>query len=110
MRNGQGIPHNFHVHNATFTVEQITGTQSGAWTLGPKDTVYIAPGAEVRLAVRFGQYADPEIPYMFHCHLLAHEDAGMMGQYVVIAPGDAAPETLQLESPATNDGSDHGHG
>ena len=28
-------------------------------------------------------YADPVNPYMFHCHILEHEDVGMMGQFVV---------------------------
>jgi hypothetical protein len=27
---------------------------------------------------------------MFHCHLLQHEDRGMMGQFVVVEPGDDA--------------------
>lgn len=33
---------------------------------------------------------------MFHCHLLAHEDAGMMGQFLLVRPQDAhrAPTTL----------------
>ncbi|MEU7754201.1 multicopper oxidase domain-containing protein [Micromonospora sp. NPDC049171] len=26
---------------------------------------------------------------MYHCHLLWHEDAGMMGQFVVVDPGQA---------------------
>ena len=42
---------------------------------------------------------------MFHCHLLAHEDRGMMGQLVVVAPGEQAPS--RLDAP---DGSPHpGH-
>ncbi len=47
----------------------------------------VAPGSEVALAVEFGQHPDPTAPYVFHCHLLAHEDAGMMGQFVVVEPG-----------------------
>ncbi len=37
--------------------------------------------------MRFADYADPDTPYMFHCHLLSHEDHGMMGQFVVVKPG-----------------------
>jgi FtsP/CotA-like multicopper oxidase with cupredoxin domain len=44
------------------------------------------PGATARLLIRFGDYTDPEVPYMFHCHVLSHEDAGMMGQFVVVGP------------------------
>lgn len=35
-------------------------------------------------------------PYMYHCHILRHEDAGMMGQFIVVTPGTEAsvPRTL----------------
>jgi FtsP/CotA-like multicopper oxidase with cupredoxin domain len=36
-----------------------------------------------QILVRFGHPADDATPYMFHCHILEHEDAGMMGQFVV---------------------------
>ena len=50
----------------------------------------MSPGGSVRLALRFTDYADPDTPYMYHCHLLQHEDAGMMGQFVVVEPGQEA--------------------
>ncbi|MDE2385555.1 MAG: multicopper oxidase domain-containing protein [Alphaproteobacteria bacterium] len=31
--------------------------------------------------MRFTQTATAEKPFMFHCHILEHEDAGMMAQY-----------------------------
>ena len=39
---------------------------------------------EVVIAARFNTYAVEDIPYMFHCHILDHEDLGMMGQFLVI--------------------------
>ncbi|HEY0520892.1 MAG TPA: multicopper oxidase domain-containing protein [Ilumatobacteraceae bacterium] len=42
------------------------------------------PGETVRLIIRFTDFADPMTPYMYHCHLLNHEDNGMMGQFVVV--------------------------
>jgi FtsP/CotA-like multicopper oxidase with cupredoxin domain len=41
----------------------------------------------MRLIMRFTDYADPVWPYMFHCHVLRHEDSGMMGQFLVVEPG-----------------------
>jgi hypothetical protein len=41
----------------------------------------------MRLLTSFEDYADPDLPYMFHCHILEHEDRGMMGQFVVVEPG-----------------------
>ncbi|MFI6869853.1 multicopper oxidase family protein [Nocardia sp. NPDC050406] len=90
VRNIDGMPHNFHVHDVQFRVLSVDGSPPPAVLRGPKDTVYIAPGSTVRLALRFDGPADPGTPYMFHCHLIWHEDQGMMGQFVVVEPGGAA--------------------
>ena len=45
-----------------------------------KDTVLVSGKAE--LLVRFNRPAAKEKPFMFHCHILEHEDAGMMGQFI----------------------------
>ena len=33
--------------------------------------------------VRFDYEAKRDAPYMYHCHILEHEDCGMMGQFTV---------------------------
>ena len=50
-----------------------------------KDTVVVAPNERVRQLLDFADYTDPDSPYIYHCHNLEHEDAGMMGQFVVKA-------------------------
>lgn len=80
-------PHSFHVHDGSFRVLTIDGQPPPAVLAGLKDTVYVAPRTTVRLLVRFLRYADPTWPYMYHCHLVLHEDLGIMGQFVVIRPG-----------------------
>jgi FtsP/CotA-like multicopper oxidase with cupredoxin domain len=62
--------------------------------MGMKDTVYVPPNETVRVLTEFGTYTDPELPYMFHCHVLQHEDRGMMGQSVVVEPGQQSPPVL----------------
>lgn len=47
-------------------------------------------GSTVRIALRFDGPSDPDTPYMYHCHLLSHEDEGMMGQFVVVDKGQRA--------------------
>jgi bilirubin oxidase len=37
-----------------------------------------------RFIAKFEDFADPIFPYMYHCHMLTHEDGGMMGQFLVI--------------------------
>jgi FtsP/CotA-like multicopper oxidase with cupredoxin domain len=90
VRNAGGTPHNFHVHDVQFRVLTVDGDAPPPALRGPKDTVYVPPGSTVRLLMRFTDYADPDWAYMFHCHLLQHEDGGMMGQFVVVRPGQAA--------------------
>lgn len=84
-------PHNFHVHDARFKVLGISGTDvTEVTTSGWKDTVALPPQATAELLVEFGWYPDNTVPYMFHCHMLMHEDMGMMGQFMVVAPGQEA--------------------
>lgn len=79
--------HNFHIHEVAFRVLDVDGAPPPAWQSGPKDTVFIPKKGKVRLAVQFGRYTDVASPYMYHCHILRHEDKGMMGQFVVVEPG-----------------------
>lgn len=83
-------PHNFHVHGVQFQVAEVDGAAPPAELAGWKDTIYLEPGVSYRLLLRFEDYADTDAPLMYHCHLLRHEDAGMMGQFVVVRPGESA--------------------
>jgi blue copper oxidase len=87
VTNRSGNPHNFHVHGVQFKVRDQTGAGPAPALAGWKDTVFLPPGSTVRLLVQLPGYPDPAVPYMFHCHLLQHEDNGMMGQFVVVQPG-----------------------
>jgi bilirubin oxidase len=76
--------HPFHVHGLQFLLLDRDGVAPPAHERGWKDTVAVARGETVRLAMRFPSHSDPTLPYMYHCHLLEHEDSGMMGQFVVV--------------------------
>jgi FtsP/CotA-like multicopper oxidase with cupredoxin domain len=76
--------HAFHVHDIQFQILQRNGAAPAANEGGLKDTVVVREGETVRLIMRFTDFADPDTPYMYHCHLLNHEDNGMMGQFVVV--------------------------
>ncbi|GGX38215.1 multicopper oxidase family protein [Streptomyces fructofermentans] len=90
VRNADGMPHNFHVHDVQFRVLEVNGAPPPAALRGPKDTVFLASGTTMKLALRFDGPADPTTPYMYHCHLLYHEDEGMMGQFAVVEKGQRA--------------------
>ncbi|GAA0526120.1 multicopper oxidase domain-containing protein [Paractinoplanes ferrugineus] len=89
VRNGHGTPHSFHIHDVQFQVLSRTdGGPLPPHLSGWKDTIRLPPQQGYTVIMRFADYADPETPYMFHCHLLRHEDQGMMGQFIVVEPGD----------------------
>ena len=54
------------------------------------------PDQRLRLIMRFDRYTDDRIPYMLHCHLLRHEDTGMMGQFLVTTDG-TGPERITAD-------------
>jgi blue copper oxidase len=96
VTNRSGNLHTFHIHGVQFKVAEQAGAPPPTLA-GWKDNVFIPPASTTRLLVRFTGYTDPALPYMFHCHLLQHEDNGMMGQVVVLRPGQAptSPPTHQ---------------
>jgi len=108
VRNAAGTPHNFHVHGVSFTVLDYAGEEPPAHLSGLKDTVYVPPDETVTLLVRFPDYPDPDSPYMFHCHILLHEDRGMMGQFVLAEQGGEAGERPAHGQPGHNHAEDHG--
>ena len=82
--NDADMPHPFHIHDIQFLILTRNGSPPPENESGWKDTVLVMPRETVRVITQFGEYADPDKPYMFHCHILEHEDAGMMGQFVVV--------------------------
>jgi blue copper oxidase len=90
LSNLDSAPHNFHIHDVQFQVVSIGGAAPGPELMGWKDTMLVRPGVVTRIVMAFTDYADAHHAYMFHCHLLFHEDQGMMGQFVIVEPGQQA--------------------
>jgi len=90
--NNSPIPHPMHIHNVMFQVIQrnSSGTPSGYATVnqgfldtGWKDTVIVWPGERVKIAMSFGPHMGM---YMYHCHILEHEDMTMMRNLMIMDP------------------------
>jgi bilirubin oxidase len=93
IRNMTAIAHPFHIHGLQFYILDIDGTSPPKNMQGPKDVVLVSPmGGSTRLIMRFEDFASQDVPYMYHCHMLSHEDDGMMGQFKVIGQTTAALE------------------
>ena len=83
VRNAQDMMgsmiHPFHIHGVQFQVLSRDGAEPPQNEQGWKDTIAVYPGETVRLAVTFSEKG----VFMYHCHILEHEDNGMMGQVSV---------------------------
>jgi blue copper oxidase len=87
--NRSPMPHPMHVHGRAFRVVRRTWdddslaaawrtVEAGVIETGWRDTVLVWPGQRVRLVVPFAKH---EGYFLYHCHVLEHEDAGMMRSF-----------------------------
>lgn len=77
------VAHPFHLHDVHFYILDRNGNPPPAYERGRKDVLLIEPNETVRFIAKFNDFADTTTPYMYHCHILMHEDDGMMGQFIV---------------------------
>ena len=85
VQNNSPIAHPFHIHDVQFYILDINGNPPPASAAGIKDT-YLVPAGQgtMRFITQFADFANDSVPYMYHCHMLKHEDGGMMGSFVVV--------------------------
>ena len=74
--------HPFHVHGCSFRILGQDSHDTMSYAEGWKDMVHVQDGV-AEILVRFDHEAPDHAPYMYHCHILEHEDCGMMGQFTV---------------------------
>lgn len=77
---GEMMRHPVHVHGVHFDVLSRGGGLPAVSDQGPRDTIVVKEPVE--LLIQFNQPSNTA-PFMYHCHLLEHEDNGMMGQFSV---------------------------
>jgi FtsP/CotA-like multicopper oxidase with cupredoxin domain/cytochrome oxidase Cu insertion factor (SCO1/SenC/PrrC family) len=93
IRNDSDDYHAFHVHQLGFQVVEVNG-QPQPFD-GYLDTVTVPERGEIKIRLAF---TDPLIVgrFMYHCHVLEHEDKGMMGVIEVFDPKAKPPPRLSL--------------
>lgn len=85
-RFGEGsdkMVHPIHVHGCQFRILSELGKPPVPERAGWKDIVTLANAQAAEILVRFPKKAGPDSPYVAHCHILEHEDSGMMTQFSV---------------------------
>ncbi len=86
LKNNTAIAHPFHIHDIEFNILEKSGNPPIAAETGWKDVVLVMPHDSVKFITKFTDFADTMTPYMYHCHILHHEDDGMIGSFVVFDP------------------------
>ncbi|HSU01659.1 MAG TPA: multicopper oxidase domain-containing protein [Nocardioides sp.] len=81
FRNTSEVTHYVHIHAEQWRTLSRDGRPPPAWERGLEDTWRLEPGEEVEVAARFTDYTGP---FMIHCHMLDHEDHGMMARFDVV--------------------------
>jgi FtsP/CotA-like multicopper oxidase with cupredoxin domain len=84
VRNTSGEQHPFHIHQDDFQVMSVNGVPYDA--NGQQDTVNLPAHGEVVIRDSFTQFTGE---FVFHCHILNHEDNGMMATVDVVARAGA---------------------
>lgn len=81
VTNKSHMDHPFHIHGTQFEVIEISseGNITKPEFRALKDTVNVRPGESLRLRMKHNFKGI----LMFHCHILEHEDLGMMGNLLV---------------------------
>ena len=77
--------HQFHIHQVDFQVTEINGKP--VQFSGYRDNVFIPATGSITVRIPF---RDPVIlgKFVYHCHILEHEDGGMMQAIQVVRPVD----------------------
>ena len=89
--NRTGMSHPMHLHMEAFQVlnRQAQGSETAtdpeAYEMAFEDTVTVGPHETVRLMVKFSQFTGT---FVWHCHILEHEDLEMMRTFRIVSPGD----------------------
>lgn len=97
LTNQSPIAHPFHIHDIQFYITEMNGALPPANMTGRKDVVLVPAGQTVKFITKFETFCDSMGMYMYHCHMLPHEDDGMMGQFVV-----SCPSTVGIKEINTN--------
>ena len=79
--NATGMAHPMHVHGVQMSLLSRGGSTPAAYEQGLRDTFVVESMQTVSVAVQMAAAAS-SVPLMVHCHILEHEDAGMMAQFV----------------------------
>jgi FtsP/CotA-like multicopper oxidase with cupredoxin domain len=75
------VSHMMHMHHTDWYLLSRDGKPPPPWEDCLKETFFVHPGERIRIAGHFSDYTGK---FVIHCHMLDHEDHGLMGQFEVV--------------------------
>jgi FtsP/CotA-like multicopper oxidase with cupredoxin domain len=79
--NKTSVPHMMHLHHTDWYLLARNGKPPPPWEDCLKETFFLHPGERILVA---GHFADYTGKFVIHCHMLDHEDHGLMSQFEVV--------------------------
>jgi hypothetical protein len=89
ITNRSAVSHVMHMHHTDWYMLARNGRPPKPWEDGLKDTFFVDPGETILVA---GHFSDFTGKYVIHCHMLDHEDHGLMTQFEVVADASRRPD------------------
>jgi FtsP/CotA-like multicopper oxidase with cupredoxin domain len=77
------VAHLLHIHSTDWYMLSRNGKPPPPWENCLKETFFLDPGDRIVVA---GHFSDHVGKFVIHCHMLDHEDHGLMTQFEVVAP------------------------
>jgi len=86
LSNETAVAHLIHLHHTDWYMLSRNGRRPPPWERCLKETFFLDPEDRVVIAGRMSDYLGK---YVVHCHMLDHEDHGLMSQFEVVAAARA---------------------
>jgi spore coat protein A len=79
--NKTSVAHVMHLHHSDWYLLERDGEEPPPWENCLKETFFVFPNEKILLA---GHFSDHTGKFVIHCHMLDHEDHGLMSQFQVV--------------------------
>ena len=83
IHNKTNVAHVMHLHHSDWFLLERDGKRPPPWENCLKETFFVYPNEKILLAGHFSDYTGK---FAIHCHMLDHEDHGLMSQFQVVRP------------------------
>ena len=95
ITNRTAVSHMIHMHSTDWYMLARDGKPPKPWEDCLKETFFLNPHETILVAAHFTDFSGK---FVIHCHMLDHEDHGLMAQFEVVRPGKAPPLSTQVSA------------